>query len=63
MECVVREGEVLFVPRCWWHLAMNLEETIAITQNFVSHVTLPHVLKFLQTKTDTLVSGIPHNQR
>lgn len=24
-ECVVRTGEVLFVPRQWWHLAINLE--------------------------------------
>lgn len=24
-ECVVRAGEVLFVPRQWWHLAINLE--------------------------------------
>ena len=25
LEGVVREGELLFVPRGWWHLAMNLE--------------------------------------
>ena len=25
VEGVVRAGEVLFVPRGWWHLAMNLE--------------------------------------
>lgn len=24
-ECVLREGELLFVPRGWWHLALNLE--------------------------------------
>lgn len=24
-ECVVRAGEILFVPRQWWHLAINLE--------------------------------------
>lgn len=25
LEGVVRAGEVLFVPRGWWHLAINLE--------------------------------------
>jgi len=25
VEGVVRAGELLFVPRGWWHLAMNLE--------------------------------------
>lgn len=25
VEGIVRAGEVLFVPRGWWHLAMNLE--------------------------------------
>ncbi len=25
VEGVIRAGEVLFVPRGWWHLALNLE--------------------------------------
>ena len=25
VEGIVRAGEVIFVPRGWWHLAMNLE--------------------------------------
>ena len=25
VEGIVRAGDVLFVPRGWWHLAMNLE--------------------------------------
>lgn len=24
-ECIVKAGELLFVPRGWWHLALNLE--------------------------------------
>ena len=34
-EAVLREGEILFVPRGWWHTAINLEPTIALTQNYV----------------------------
>ncbi|KAI8620396.1 hypothetical protein BC830DRAFT_1052101, partial [Chytriomyces sp. MP71] len=36
IECVCRAGEVIYVPRGWWHCVMNLEESIAITQNFVN---------------------------
>ena len=25
VEGIVRAGEVLFVPKGWWHLALNLE--------------------------------------
>ncbi|VAI91527.1 unnamed protein product [Triticum turgidum subsp. durum] len=36
IECVCRAGEIVFVPNGWWHLVINLEESIAITQNYVS---------------------------
>ncbi|KAG4393968.1 hypothetical protein GLYMA_03G205202v4 [Glycine max] len=34
IECVCKAGEVIFVPCGWWHLVINLEESIAITQNY-----------------------------
>ena len=30
MEGVCREGELIFVPRGWWHCVVNLEESIAV---------------------------------
>ena len=30
LEGTVRAGEMLFVPRGWWHLAMNLEVRAAV---------------------------------
>lgn len=36
IECVCKAGEVIFVPNGWWHLVINLEDSVAITQNFVS---------------------------
>jgi oxalate decarboxylase/phosphoglucose isomerase-like protein (cupin superfamily) len=58
-EAVVRKGEILFVPRGWWHCAINLEDTLAITQNYVSRANLRHVLEFLQSPhAAVLVSGV-----
>lgn len=40
IECVCNAGEVIFVPNGWWHLVINLEDSIAITQNFVSRYVI-----------------------
>ena len=55
-EGICNEGEVLHVPSGWWHLVVNLEPSIAITQNFVPEPHLPNVLDFLRNKPDQ-VSG------
>ena len=34
-ECVTGPGEVMFVPSGWWHCVLNIEESVAITHNFV----------------------------
>ncbi|KAL6997883.1 Arginine-specific demethylase jmj22 [Sarracenia purpurea var. burkii] len=58
IECVCKAGEVIFVPNGWWHLVINLEDSIAITQNFVSRRNLLNVLDFLKRpNANTLVSG------
>ncbi|KAL6049812.1 tRNA wybutosine-synthesizing protein 4 [Balamuthia mandrillaris] len=50
IECVLRAGELLFIPNGWWHTALNLEESIAVTQNYVNPRNLQNVLKFLRAK-------------
>src|SRR5688500_1075178 len=47
---IIVSGELLFIPSGWWHTALNLEESIAVTQNFVSTQNLPSVVQFLKSK-------------
>jgi hypothetical protein len=60
VECVVRAGECIFVPRGWWHAVLNLEDDcIAVTSNFCSEAGLPAVLDFLQRMPHHAISGVP----
>lgn len=60
IEGICETGEILHVPSGWWHLVVNLENGIALTQNFVpqspSLNLLSEVLSFLRDKADQ-VSG------
>uniref|UniRef100_V5ENQ2 JmjC domain-containing protein n=1 Tax=Kalmanozyma brasiliensis (strain GHG001) TaxID=1365824 RepID=V5ENQ2_KALBG len=62
VEGVCEEGEVLYVPSGWWHLVINLEESVALTQNFVSPAELGIVLDFMKNKPDQL-SGFKRSQQ
>ena len=50
LEGVCGEGEILHVPSGWWHLVVNLESAIAITQNFVPKSHLRAAIDFLENK-------------
>lgn len=59
-EGICKAGEILHVPSGWWHLVVNLEDGIALTENFVpkspSLKLLSEALSFLRDKQDQ-VSG------
>ncbi|KAI8632043.1 Clavaminate synthase-like protein [Xylariaceae sp. FL1651] len=52
IEGICKAGEILHVPSGWWHLVINLEAGIALTQNFVPKSHLTDVLSFLKNKPD-----------
>jgi hypothetical protein len=55
-EGICYSGEVLHVPSGWFHLVLNLEDSLALTQNFVPMKKLGNVLYFLRDQRDQ-VSG------
>ncbi|KAL2829723.1 hypothetical protein BDW59DRAFT_170389 [Aspergillus cavernicola] len=54
IEGICKEGEILHVPSGWWHLVVNLEPAIAITQNFIPRAHLIAALDFLLNKADQI---------
>ena len=53
-EGICNEGEVLHVPSGWYHLVLNLEASIAITQNFVPRNRTAEVLHFLRDQKQSI---------
>ncbi|KAG9323967.1 hypothetical protein KVV02_003238 [Mortierella alpina] len=62
LEGICREGEIMFVPRGWWHAVVNLDDCIAITQNYVGSQNLKETMQFLYLKRDQ-VSGVADERR
>lgn len=47
IECLLRAGEIMYVPHGWWHCVINTEYTVALTQNYVGAHNLVPVAEFL----------------
>lgn len=62
LEGICREGEIMFVPRGWWHAVVNLDDCIAVTQNYVGSQNLRETMEFLYLKRDQ-VSGVVDERR
>lgn len=60
-EVTQEAGDLVFVPSGWWHVVLNVTDTVALTQNFVTENNLKTVLDFCKGKPDQ-VSGMQEGQ-
>ena len=50
VEVLQRPGETVYVPAGWPHLVLNLEPSVAVTQNYATEY--PSLQKFCQAVQD-----------
>ena len=60
-EATLGPGELLFVPAGWWHCCLNLEPSIAVTQNYAPACAAAAILAYLRrgASCGDLISGVP----
>lgn len=55
-ECIQNAGEIIFVPCNWWHGVINLENTVAVTENYCGYDNFDFVWKKMRKQRKILAA-------
>jgi histone arginine demethylase JMJD6 len=58
---IQKPGDLVFVPSKWWHTVLNITNTIAVTQNFVSSVNFDSVWRTVKQQRRKLFKNWKKN--
>ena len=56
LECTVAPGDIVLIPAGWWHAVLNLETSLAVTENFATATDFERRMR--QTPTRGCVLGM-----
>ncbi|KAF9127290.1 hypothetical protein BGX30_014854 [Mortierella sp. GBA39] len=51
LEIVQNPGQTIYVPSGWWHMVINMDDTVAVTHNFADEDNLLHVKRSLLSES------------
>jgi hypothetical protein len=55
IECICEAGEMIYIPHHWFHTALNLTESVALTGNHVTQQNLLATLDFLKVDGNSVL--------
>ncbi|CAI2175225.1 18962_t:CDS:10 [Funneliformis geosporum] len=50
LEIIQEPGQIIFIPSGWWHMVLNIDDTVAVTQNFANIHNLEHMWETFHEK-------------